>query len=132
MTNQSEDPHGRAARCIRQLLRETQVSSRGSFQMGWTWRARTTWATRRSISRVNKRIEVSRLLLEAGAPVDPMDAFGNTPLWRAAFAFQGGDPELIRRLLDAGADPDRKNHSDRSPRDMAVTFDRPGIRALLG
>ena len=76
-------------------------------------------------------LDASRLLLEAGAPVDAIDAYGNTPLWRAVFAFQGGDPALIRLLLEAGADPDRKNYSDRSPRDMALTFDRPGIRTVL-
>lgn len=76
-------------------------------------------------------LDASRLLVEAGAPVDAIDAYGNTPLWRAVFAFPGGDPALIRLLLEAGADPDRKNYSDRSPRDMALTFDRPGIRTVL-
>jgi ankyrin repeat protein len=47
------------------------------------------------------------------------------------FAFQGGEPELIRLLLDAGADPDCKNNTDRSPLDMALTFDRPGIRSVF-
>ncbi|TAL43997.1 MAG: ankyrin repeat domain-containing protein, partial [Salinibacterium sp.] len=75
--------------------------------------------------------EVARLLLEAGAPVDARDSFGNTRLWRAVFAFQGGDPALIRLLLAAGADPDVKNHTDRSPRDMAHIFDRPGVRDVL-
>jgi ankyrin repeat protein len=76
-------------------------------------------------------LEVARVLLAAGAPVDARDSYGNTPLWKAVFAFQGGEPELIRLLLDAGADPDCKNTTDRSPRDMAVTFDRPGIRSVF-
>lgn len=75
-------------------------------------------------------LEVARVLLVAGAPVDVRDSFGNTPLWRAVFAFQGGEPALIRQLLEAGADPDAKNNTDRSPRDMALTFDRPGIQGV--
>jgi ankyrin repeat protein len=76
-------------------------------------------------------LEVARLLVAAGAPVDLRDSYGNTPLWRAVFAFQGGDPELIRLLLDAGADPDSRNDMGRSSRDMALTFDRPGIRSVF-
>ena len=77
------------------------------------------------------QLEVARLLIAAGAPVDPRDSYGNTPLWRAVYAFQGGEPALIRVLLDAGADPDCKNDTDRSPREMALIFDRPGIRTTF-
>lgn len=76
-------------------------------------------------------LTVARILIEAGAPIDVRDSYGNTPLWRAAYAFQGGEPELIRLLLAAGSDPDMRNNSGRSPRDMALTFDRPGIRAVF-
>lgn len=77
------------------------------------------------------QLDVARLLLEAGAPVDARDSYGNTPLAKAVFAFQGGEPALIRLLLDAGADSDSKNHTDRSPRDVALLFDRPGIRSVF-
>jgi uncharacterized protein len=76
-------------------------------------------------------VEVAWLLLDAGAPVEARDSFGKTPLARAVFSFQGGEPELIRLLLAAGADPDTKSDSGQSPRDIALRFDRPGIRAVF-
>lgn len=132
MTNQSEDPQGRSPLHQAVVEGDASVVARLISDGEDLASADNMGNTALHLACQQERIEVSRLLLEAGAPVDPMDAYGNTPLWRAAFAFQGGDPELIRLLLDAGADPDRKNHSDRSPRDIALTFDRPGIRALLG
>lgn len=75
--------------------------------------------------------EVAQILLAAGAPVDSRDSFGDTPLWRAVFAFRGGTPRLVGLLLNAGADPDAKNDSGRSPRDMALTFRRPGIETYF-
>lgn len=77
------------------------------------------------------QLEAARVLLAAGAPVDARDSYGNTPLFKAVFAFQGGDPVLIRLLLAAGADPDSKNNTDLSPRDIALTFNRPGIRSVF-
>ncbi|WP_051510568.1 ankyrin repeat domain-containing protein [Intrasporangium oryzae] len=72
------------------------------------------------------------MLIAAGAPVDAQDVHGNTPLWRAVFVFRGGEPQLIRLLVAAGADLDRRNNSGRSPRDVGLTFDRPGIGSVLG
>jgi hypothetical protein len=47
--------------------------------------------------------EVARLILQAGAPPDqPVDADGQTALWRAACA---GNADVLQVLLDAGADP---------------------------
>jgi ankyrin repeat protein len=76
-------------------------------------------------------IASAQVLLQGGARVDLSDADGNTALWRAAFGFQGGDPALIRLLLEAGADPQAKNKAGRSPHDVALTFDRPGIRTVF-
>lgn len=76
------------------------------------------------------RVDVSALLLREGAPVDVRDAQGNTPLWRATFG-NDAQPELVRMLLEAGADPDSANNAGRSPRHMASTFAKPGVVELF-
>ena len=76
-------------------------------------------------------ISAATLLVAAGAQVEIADGFGNTALHKAAFQFQGGDPALIRLLLDAGADPDIRNNTGKSPREVALLFDRPGVRAAF-
>jgi hypothetical protein len=57
------------------------------------------------------------VLLDAGAPVDPMDQWGNAPLWRAVFNAKG-DPQIVRRLVQAGADPEKHNNAGRTPRQL--------------
>lgn len=74
--------------------------------------------------------EIAEALLTAGAPVNVKDSWGNTPLWRAVFAYQD-DPRLIRLLLDHGANPDLANNSRRTARQMAATIDRPGMKFLF-
>lgn len=76
-------------------------------------------------------VSSAQLLAAAGAQVNIPDVFGNTPLHKAAFQFQGGDPALIRLLIAAGADPDLRNKTGRSPRDVALLFDRPGVRTAF-
>jgi ankyrin repeat protein len=75
--------------------------------------------------------EVAAILIAAGSPVMARDSFGNTPLHRAVFAFKGGDPTLIRLLLDAGADPDAPNTAGKSPREVGLLFNRPGIGSVF-
>ena len=38
------------------------------------------------------QVEAAKALVAAGAPIDARDAYGNTPLAKAVFAFQGGIP----------------------------------------
>jgi ankyrin repeat protein len=64
-------------------------------------------------------VNVARLLVAHGAPVDASDRWGNTPLWRAIFDDRG-DPEIIYQLVDAGADLDRINEADNSPRELGA------------
>ena len=75
-------------------------------------------------------VDVATLLLGEGAPVDVRDRHGNTPLWRATFG-NTAVPELVRVLLEAGADPDSANDAGKSPRDMALTFAKPGVIDLF-
>lgn len=62
--------------------------------------------------------EVARLLIEAGAEVDPADSLGNTPLSTAVFNYRGNG-ELIMLLCEKNADPYRENHHGQSPLAMA-------------
>ena len=54
-------------------------------------------------------VEFAKALLEAGAMVDPINAFGNTPLWVAMMKRRRTCPDgsMIRLLIDHGADPNR-------------------------
>jgi ankyrin repeat protein len=74
--------------------------------------------------------ELVRLLLEAGAEVDPEDVFGDTPLWRAVMT-AGTDLAAMRVLLGHGADPGRKNRHGISPLDLARESGREDVVALL-
>ena len=66
-------------------------------------------------------MDVVEVLLDAGAPVDPVDQWGNTPLWRAVFN-ANGNARVVRRLVLAGADPDKANASSKTPRELATTI----------
>ena len=64
--------------------------------------------------------EIAKLLLDAGADVDALDTEGNTPLLDAIFAARE-DSTIVRVLLAAGADRDRKNKHGVSPQSLAQT-----------
>jgi ankyrin repeat protein len=57
---------------------------------------------------------IAKRLLDAGASVDALDRNGNTPLLDAVFRVQE-DPAIIRVLLAAGADKNRRNEHGVSP-----------------
>lgn len=69
----------------------------------------------------NNDAETACILLEYGASLSSIDKYGNTPLSRAVFSYEGGD-ECISVLLKAGADPDRVNNHGISPRSLAETI----------
>ncbi|KLI09449.1 hypothetical protein BKG60_18815 [Mycobacterium syngnathidarum] len=54
-------------------------------------------------------VEFAKALLGAGANVDPINVWGNTPLWMAIMKQSRTCPDgsMVRLLLDHGADPNR-------------------------
>ncbi len=74
-------------------------------------------------------IEIIRVLLDAGCPVDVMDDSGFTPLLNAAGP---GNIETIRHLLAAGADPDvRDSRLLWSPLFRAADYGNAEVAQLL-
>lgn len=78
----------------------------------------------------DQNLALVRQLLEAGAEVDPVDVFGNTPLWRAVME-AGSDSTVIRLLLSHGADPGRKNRHGILPLDVARASGRQDLVQLM-
>jgi ankyrin repeat protein len=63
-------------------------------------------------------LEPARMLLDYGAEVDPVNTFGNTPLFVAVFNSRGrGD--IIALLRERGADPFRVNNYGQAPVELA-------------
>lgn len=64
----------------------------------------------------HQRLEVLDLLVAAGTPVDEADPiWGRHPLRLAA---EDGRPQAVRRLLELGADPARRDGQGRTPLDL--------------
>ncbi|MES5383475.1 MULTISPECIES: ankyrin repeat domain-containing protein [Mycobacteriaceae] len=54
-------------------------------------------------------VDFAKALLDNGANIDPINVWGNTPLWMAIMKQSRTCPDgsMIRLLLDRGADPNR-------------------------
>lgn len=75
-----------------------------------------------------KNLEALDVLLEGGAPVEPSD--GHVAPLQAAVQLAGG--AAVRRLLEAGADPDRPDTRGQTPLHLAVIFGKAeAVDALL-
>ncbi|HTD55817.1 MAG TPA: ankyrin repeat domain-containing protein, partial [Silvibacterium sp.] len=73
-------------------------------------------------------VDVARLLIDAGAPVNATAAGGYTPLHIAA---SNGNRDMVVLLLERGADPGTRCHQDKTPGDYARERGRAEVVALL-
>jgi uncharacterized protein len=62
--------------------------------------------------------EIVKYLIANGAEINAEDVDGNTPLFRCLFGSQGRG-EVIKLMIEKGADKDHKNKSGVSPWDLA-------------
>ena len=74
--------------------------------------------------------EVVKLLLDAGATVDPLDVRGMTPLM-FAIATDRPNPRIIRMLLQAGASQTVRSRADETVADWAHKFNNPAVLSEL-
>jgi len=81
------------------------------------WQDTEGWTPLHYASQANNT-DLVQLLIKHKAQIDADDLFGNTPLYKAVFHCRGKD-DVIRLLIDSGADPDKKNKHGVSPRDLA-------------
>lgn len=78
----------------------------------------------------SQNIEMTIFLIEKGSAIDIVDAHGNTPLGRAVYTSQGHG-EVIKLLLDAGANKERKNFYGVSPLDLANSIGNYDVKRFL-
>ena len=71
---------------------------------------------------------IAALLLKHGAPVNIQNKIGKTPLM---FATEVGNADLVRALLDKGADASLPDDSETIPLDIAVANNNRAIVLML-
>jgi ankyrin repeat protein len=76
----------------------------------------------------NRHLEICRLLLEHGAPVNATQADDFTPLHEAA---QNGQIELVRLLLDYGAEVNAHKSDGQTPLALAIEYGHPEVAEVL-
>lgn len=74
--------------------------------------------------------EIVKVLLNAGASVDAVNAFGNTPLWENIMA-PTRDATTVQTLLRHGADPRKKNKQGVAPVDLVRQTGRSDLTRML-
>lgn len=86
------------------------------------------WTPLMRVSAISGNAAVASVLLQAGADVNVRDKAGKTPLMVAVL---NNHVELVKLLLDSGADHHLKNEYGAGAADMAKAFGRQNIIHLL-
>ncbi|XP_051724288.1 fibronectin type 3 and ankyrin repeat domains protein 1-like [Ctenopharyngodon idella] len=86
------------------------------------------WTPLMRVSAISGNAAVASVLLQAGAEVNVRDKAGKTPLMVAVL---NNHVELVKLLLDSGADHHMKNEYGAGAADMAKAFGRQNIINLL-
>lgn len=102
---------------LEELFERREIDARGGY-------AKATALAFGSID-----VEAARWLLDHGAEVDAPDSFDKTPL--AARVEWTGSLDVVRLLLERGADPDRRGRSSSPLLRAAVRFNLEAVRVLL-
>ncbi|KAN0141689.1 Ankyrin repeat-containing domain protein [Lactarius tabidus] len=77
------------------------------------------------------RLEVARLLLKLDIEVNSRNNEGSTPLHLASAGYEVGNPDIVRLLLDHGADAQARNLSGKTASQVARGPNRQEIVQLL-
>jgi len=79
---------------------------------------------------LSSRPDEAAALVERGTPVDGISRYGSTPLYTAAVQ---GEAEIVRMLLEAGADPNQEStgESDGTPLCGAASWGFADVVRLL-
>jgi ankyrin repeat protein len=73
-------------------------------------------------SAIHSQFEIAKILIQFGAIIDVTDENGNTPLANAVF-YSHEKKDLILLLKANGADYNKKNNYDISPKELAESID---------
>jgi len=76
----------------------------------------------------NKNIEMVKILIHAGAYLDPHAYYGWTPLHWAVYV---GSLDVVKLLIESGADIDRNNNYEYNALGLAVYYDKVKIAQTL-
>ena len=79
------------------------------------------WTALHYVARDQKE-ELVNKLLEYDVNIDAVDSYGNTPLWRCVMN-KTPNINIVRALLKKGANPNKKNNHDVSPKDIVSNSD---------